>query len=76
MFNKIDESRIIDKHAWERYRKLIDTASYSGYTEKHHILPKGEGLLARVCQRPKEYRLPFGEGTLRRPPSSVSGLGW
>lgn len=42
MFDKIDETRILDIRAWRRYRKLIENASYSGYTEKHHILPKAK----------------------------------
>lgn len=53
MFNKIDETRIIDKRAWKRYRKLIENASYSGYTEKHHILPKAKDCWPEYAKDPR-----------------------
>lgn len=53
MFIKIDKTRIIDKRAWKRYRKLIENASYYGYTEKHHILPKAKDCWPEFAKDPK-----------------------
>lgn len=53
MFNKIDETRILDGRAWRRYRKLIENASYSGYTEKHHILPKAKDCWPEYAKEPE-----------------------
>lgn len=53
MFNKIEENRIIDKRAWKRYKKLIENASYSGYTEKHHILPKAKDCWPEYAKEPE-----------------------
>ena len=53
MFNKIDETRILDGRAWRRYRKLIENASYSGYTEKHHNLPKAKDCWPEYAKEPE-----------------------
>lgn len=53
MFDKVNEGRIIDKRAWKRYRQLIENASYNGYTEKHHILPKAKDCWPEFAKNPE-----------------------
>lgn len=53
MFDKVNEGRIIDKRAWKRYRRLIEKASYNGYTEKHHILPKAKDCWPEFAKNPE-----------------------
>lgn len=48
MFNKNDETRILDRIAWRH----IENASYSGYTEKHHILPKAKDCWPEYAKEP------------------------
>lgn len=53
MFDKVNEGRIINERAWKRYRRLIENASYTGYTEKHHILPKAKDCWPEYAKNPE-----------------------
>lgn len=53
MFDKVDEERVLDKRAWKRYRRLVENASYTGYTEKHHILPKAKDCWPEFSKNPE-----------------------
>lgn len=53
MFDKVDEERVLDRRAWKRYRRLVENASYTGYTEKHHILPKAKDCWPEFSKNPE-----------------------